>query len=46
VAAQARSRFLDELTGGSCPFAPTLFYSLLNTALAYDPVGWGVPYAT
>ena len=21
-----RSRFLDELTGGTCPFAPTLFY--------------------
>jgi hypothetical protein len=41
-----RSRFMDELTGGACPFAPTLFYSLLNEALAYDPVGWGIPYAS
>jgi hypothetical protein len=30
----------------ACPLAPTLFYSLLNTALSYDPVGWGVPYAS
>ena len=28
-----------------CPFVPTLFYSLLNIVVAYDPVGWGVPYA-
>lgn len=42
---QARSRFVDELTGVNTPFAPTLFYSLLNTVLTYDPVGYGVPYA-
>jgi Dyggve-Melchior-Clausen syndrome protein len=42
----ARSRFLDELTSGGCPFAPTLFYSLLNEALSYDPVGYGIPYAS
>ena len=42
----ARSRFLDELVSSGCPFAPTLFYCLLNTISAYDPLGWGVPYAT
>ena len=30
----------------ACPLAPTLFFSLLNAALSYDPVGWGVPYAS
>ncbi len=42
----ARSRFLDAATGPTCPFAPTTFYCLFNTILAYDPVGMGVPYAT
>ena len=42
----ARSAFLDELVSSGCPFAPTLFYCLLNSVASYDPVGWGVPYAT
>eukprot|EP01138_Halocafeteria_seosinensis_P014632 gb/GECG01014937.1/.p1 GENE.gb/GECG01014937.1/~~gb/GECG01014937.1/.p1 ORF type:complete len:1072 (+),score=149.30 gb/GECG01014937.1/:1-3216(+) len=39
-----RSRFIDVAVSPRCPFAPTLFYSLLNAALVYDPVGWGLPY--
>ncbi len=37
--ARRRSPFLEELTSTGCPFAPTTFYSLLNTILSYDPVG-------
>jgi hypothetical protein len=42
-----RSRFGDALTGGAAPWAPTLFFSLLNTACGYAPGGGldGVPYA-
>nr|CCA18781.1 conserved hypothetical protein [Albugo laibachii Nc14] len=39
-------RFLEIATSDNCPFASTLFYSLLNVMVTYDPVGWGVPYAT
>ncbi|KAL0584110.1 hypothetical protein ABG067_005994 [Albugo candida] len=39
-------RFLKIATADECPFASTLFYSLLNVMVTYDPVGWGVPYAT
>ena len=42
----AQSKFLDAATSPTCPFAPTLFYCLINTILAYDPVGFGVPYAS
>lgn len=42
---QWRDRFLAIATAGDCPFAPTLFYSLINIVVSYDPVGWGVPYA-
>lgn len=42
---QARTRFLNELTNGNAPYAPTLFFSLLNAIVVYDPVGWGVPFA-
>lgn len=45
AARPARSRFLDAATSPHCPFAPSLFFSLLNTVLSYDPVGMGVPYA-
>ncbi|CAK4732153.1 unnamed protein product [Aphanomyces euteiches] len=37
--------FLAYATRADTPFAPTLFYSLINVTLLYDPVGWGVPYA-
>ncbi|DBA00246.1 TPA: hypothetical protein N0F65_007890 [Lagenidium giganteum] len=40
-----RDRILEVATAPDCPFAPTLFYSLLNIVVSYDPVGWGVPYA-
>uniref|UniRef100_M4BPB3 HID1 domain-containing protein n=1 Tax=Hyaloperonospora arabidopsidis (strain Emoy2) TaxID=559515 RepID=M4BPB3_HYAAE len=40
-----KDRFLEVATAPECPFVPTLFYSLLNIVVAYDPVGWGVPYA-
>lgn len=33
-----------ELVAATCPFAPTLFYCLLNCATSYDPLGWGIPY--
>ncbi|ETV82656.1 hypothetical protein, variant [Aphanomyces astaci] len=37
--------FLAFATRKNSRFAPTLFYSLVNVTLLYDPVGWGVPYA-
>uniref|UniRef100_K3W5H3 HID1 domain-containing protein n=1 Tax=Globisporangium ultimum (strain ATCC 200006 / CBS 805.95 / DAOM BR144) TaxID=431595 RepID=K3W5H3_GLOUD len=40
-----KDRFLEIATAPDCPFAPTLFFSLLNIVVTYDPVGWGVPYA-
>lgn len=42
---QWKDRFLAIATADDCPFAPTLFYSLINIVVSYDPVGWGVPYA-
>ncbi|EEY59785.1 uncharacterized protein PITG_12913 [Phytophthora infestans T30-4] len=42
---QWKDRFLEVATAPDCPFGPTLFYSLLNIVVSYDPVGWGVPYA-
>ncbi|CAI5719067.1 unnamed protein product [Hyaloperonospora brassicae] len=42
---QWKDPFLEVATAPACPFAPTLFYSLLNIVVSYDPVGWGVPYA-
>jgi len=37
------NNFLTRVCSGS-PLSRAVFYSLLNTALSYDPVGWGVPY--
>ncbi|TMW68021.1 hypothetical protein Poli38472_007693 [Pythium oligandrum] len=42
---QWKDRFLEIATAPDCPFASTLFFSLLNMVVTYDPVGWGVPYA-
>lgn len=42
---QWQDRFLAVATTWECPFASTLFFSLLNIVISYDPVGWGVPYA-
>lgn len=38
--------FCSEFVSPRCTLLPTLFYSLLNSVLAYDPVGWGVPYGS
>lgn len=38
--------WLRVATAPDCPFAGTLFLSLLNAGVTYDPVGWGVPYAS
>jgi len=40
-----RSLFLDEATMDTCPFAPTLFFSLVNTVMSFDTIGMGIPYA-
>ena len=42
---QSTDPFLAYATREGSAFSPTLFYSLLNVTLLYDPVGWGVPYA-
>jgi hypothetical protein len=39
------NRMLKEAVAEDCPFAASLFYSLMNIICDYDPVGWGVPYA-
>lgn len=39
-------RLLAHAASAACPHSEALFYSLLNTVLAYDPIGWGVPYAS
>lgn len=36
--------FKDLVTSKKNPVALPLFYSLLNTAVGYDPIGWGLPY--
>jgi len=41
-----RGGFVACCTAADCPNAAQVFYSLLNTVLLYDPVGWGVPYAS
>ena len=47
IQGSTRSRFTDVATNSSTPFAPTLFFSLLNTALNFDPHSgvFGAPYA-
>jgi hypothetical protein len=37
-------RWLEYFTSKRTVFTPVMFASLLNVALKYDPVGWGVPY--
>ncbi len=37
-------RFLEVLSTSTCPNAVALFYSLFNTVITFDPVGWGLPY--
>ena len=44
--APLRGKFVACCTKAACPYAAEVFFSLLNTALSYDPVGWGLPYAS
>jgi len=39
-----RSEWLRTATAISVPHSSLLFYSLVNTIIGFDPVGWGVPY--
>jgi len=38
------NKWLDIVACNTSFHSLALFYSLLNTALSYDPVGWGMPY--
>lgn len=38
------SMWLEVGTSADAPYAEIVFYSLMNTVLGYDPIGWGVPY--
>lgn len=40
-----RSYWLEVATSVDSPYAEIVCFSLLNTVLGYDPVGWGVPYS-
>lgn len=50
------TRFIDTIENRFDPFlvaatnehvfSRTMFYSLLNTCVTYDPNGWGIPYAS
>lgn len=39
-----RSLWLEVATSADVPYAEIALYSLINTVLGYDPVGWGIPY--
>lgn len=38
------SMWLEVATSSDAPYAEIVLYSLMNTILGYDPVGWGLPY--
>lgn len=38
------SIWLEIATSAEIPYGEIVFYSLINTVLGYDPVGWGLPY--
>jgi hypothetical protein len=38
------SYWLEVATSADVPYSEIAFYSLMNTVLGYDPVGWGLPY--
>ena len=42
----SRNRLLVELCVDDFEYRDVLFYSLINSVLAYDPVGWGIPYGS
>lgn len=39
----SRNKFLELIVAPS-NYSRVFFHSLLNSALSYDPVGWGIPY--
>mmetsp|Transcript_33988 Transcript_33988/g.34636 ORF Transcript_33988/g.34636 Transcript_33988/m.34636 type:complete len:901 (-) Transcript_33988:376-3078(-) len=40
------SLWLEVATSVDAPYADIVFYSLMNVVLAYDPIGWGIPYGS
>jgi hypothetical protein len=38
------NKWLDIVACNTSYHSLAIFYSLLNTALSYDPIGWGMPY--
>lgn len=40
-----KSYWLEVATSVDSPYAEIVCYSLLNTILGYDPIGWGMPYS-
>ena len=38
------SLWLEVATSSEAPYAEIVLYSLMNTVLGHDPVGWGMPY--
>ena len=46
VKERAENRFVETLLNSSviAPQANAFFFSVINTILSYDPVGWGLPY--
>mmetsp|Transcript_18544 Transcript_18544/g.31056 ORF Transcript_18544/g.31056 Transcript_18544/m.31056 type:complete len:804 (-) Transcript_18544:1053-3464(-) len=40
------SMWLEVATSADAPYAEIVFYSLFNTVLGYDPIGWGLPYGS
>ena len=38
------SMWLEVATSADAPYVELVFYSLVNTVLGYDPIGWGLPY--
>lgn len=38
------SMWLEVATSNDTPYSEIVLYSLMNTVLGYDPVGWGMPY--
>lgn len=44
--ASARCPLYETAISPDCPMLPTLFFSLINTVVTFDPEGWGLPYVS
>lgn len=42
----ASNPWLKMACSNEAPYAEALFFSLMNTVLGYDPVGWGLPFSS